>query len=90
MLGASAEETIAFRKGQVDDPKLKGLLDLATAMIEMRGQVSDEEVQTARNAGLSDGEMLEALAIVVLNTFTNYVNALVKTDVNFPAAPPVA
>ena len=90
MLGASVEETIAFRKGQVDDPKVKGLLDLATAMVEKRGQVSDEEVQAARNSGLSDAEMLEALAIVVLNTFTNYVNALVKTDVDFPAAPPVA
>ena len=31
---------------------------------------------------------LETLAIVVLNLFTNYINAVVKTEVDFPAAPP--
>jgi len=89
MVGASIEETIAFRQGDAADPKVKALLDLATAMVEKRGRVSDEEVQAARSAGLSDAEMLEAVAIVVLNTFTNYVNALVKTDIDFPAAPPI-
>ena len=89
MLGVAADQTVAFRRGQADDPKLKALLDLAAAMVDKRGQVSDSEVQTARNAGLSDAEILEALAVVVLNTFTNYINALVKTKVDFPAAPPI-
>jgi len=89
MAGATAEEAIGFRKGQADDPKLKALLDLAVAMVEKRGQLSDAQVQAAREAGLSEADMLEAVAIVVLNTFTNYVNALVKTDVDFPAAPPI-
>ena len=40
-----------------------------------------------RAAGLSDSQILEVLAIVVCNIFTNCVNALVKTDLDFPAAP---
>jgi uncharacterized peroxidase-related enzyme len=89
MMKATVDETIGFRKGEAEDPNLKAILSFATALVEKRGQVSDGEVQTARAAGLSDAEMLETLAIVVLNTFTNYTNALVKTEVDFPAAPPL-
>ena len=87
MMKVSEEETVAFRRGEADDPKLKALLDLATATVEKRGQVSDGEVQAARDAAVSDAEMLEVLAIVALNTFTKYINALVRTKVDFPAAP---
>ena len=87
MAGASADETLAFRRGNADDAKLEAILSLATALVEKRGQVTDAELQAARGAGLSDGEILETLAIVVLNIFTNYINALVKTEVDFPVAP---
>lgn len=89
MLGATVEETLAWRKGEAEDPEIKAILDLAAAMVEKRGQVSDEEIQTARDAGVSDAELLEVVGIVALNTFTNYVNALVQTEVDFPAAPPL-
>lgn len=89
MLGVTVEETIALRQGQADQPKLKAILHLAGSLVERRGQVADSEIKAARDGGVSDAEMIEALAIVVLNTFTNYVNALVKTDVDFPAAPPI-
>ena len=49
--------------------------------------MADGTVQAVRNAGLSDVEILEKLAIVVPNTFTNYVNAPVKIEVGFSAAP---
>lgn len=51
--------------------------------------MSDGEIQTARDRGLSGAEILEVLAIVVLNIFTNYINGVVKTKVDFPAAPPI-
>lgn len=89
MVGLTADETVALRKGESDDPKLKAILSLTTAVVEKRGQVSDSELQAARDAGLSDAEMLEALAIVALNTFTNYINALVQTKLDFPAAPSI-
>ena len=48
-----------------------------------------EFYQAARDAGVSDAELLETVAIVACNTFTNYVNALVHTEVDFPAAPAI-
>ncbi|UCE61278.1 MAG: carboxymuconolactone decarboxylase family protein [Phycisphaerales bacterium] len=89
MTGMTTDETIALRKGESDDPKLKAILNLTAALVEKRGQVSDGEVEAARDAGLSNAEMLETLAIVVKNTFTNYMNALVQTKVDFPAVPAV-
>jgi uncharacterized peroxidase-related enzyme len=89
MAGATAEETIAFRKGQSDDPKIQALLTLAAAMVNNRGKLDDADVQAAKDAGLSDGELLETVAIVACNTYTNYINALVLTEVDFPAAPAI-
>ena len=89
MTGMTIDESIALRRGESDDLKLKAILNLTAALVEKRGQLSDGEVQAARDAGLSDAEMLEALAIVALNTFTNYINALVQTKVDFPAAPSI-
>ena len=88
-LGVSVDETLAFRRGKVDDPKLGGILSLVTALLEKRGRLTDAELAAARKAGLSDGEILETLAIVVLNIFTNYTNEVVKTEVDFPPAPPL-
>ena len=89
MAGASEADTIGFRKGEADDPKIQALLDLAVLFNEKRGAISDQELAAARAAGLSDAEMLEALAIVACNIFTNSLNALAQTELDFPAAPPL-
>ena len=88
-IGATAEETIALRKGKSDDPKIQGLLTLAETMVSNRGQLDDQALQAARATGLSDAELLETVAIVACNTFTNYVNALAQTVVDFPPAPAI-
>ena len=88
-VGADAEEAIGFRTGQSKDPKTQALLTLAEKMVDNRGQLSDADIQAAKDAGLSDAELLDTVAIVAANTFTNYVNALAKTDVDFPAAPDI-
>ncbi|MBN2712000.1 MAG: carboxymuconolactone decarboxylase family protein [Planctomycetes bacterium] len=89
MAGASEAETIAWRKGDSDDPKIKAALDLAALLCDKRGKLSDAELAAARNAGFNDAEILEVLAVVICNIFTNSINALVQTEVDFPAAPAI-
>jgi uncharacterized peroxidase-related enzyme len=89
MAGASEQEILGFRKGQASDQKIQALLHLAEAMVEKRGQVSDEDLQQARQGGATDSDIFETLAVVVCNTFTNYINALAQTDVDFPPAPKI-
>jgi len=87
MAGATTAETLEWRKGEASNPKTKALLDLAASIAEKRGAVEDSELAAARAAGLNDEEILEAVAVVVCTVFTNSINNLAQTEVDFPAAP---
>lgn len=56
----------------------------AAASVVERGAVSAAQLATLREAGVTDGEALEVVTNVVLNIFTNYVNLLADTDIDFP------
>lgn len=72
--GASAEEMAAAQAGQATDPKTAAALRFALQLVEARGQVSQADVQAVRAAGFNDEAIVEILAHVALNLFTNYVN----------------
>lgn len=83
--GASAEEMAAAQNGESADPKTAAALRFALRLVEARGQVSAAEVQAVRSAGFSDEEIVEILAHVALNLFTNYVNVAFAVPVDFPS-----
>lgn len=83
--GASADEMAAAQAGQSADPKTAAALRFALQVVEGRGQVGDAEVQALRAAGYGDEEIVEILAHVALNLFTNYVNVAFAVPVDFPA-----
>ena len=83
--GASAEEMSAAQAGNAADPKTAAALRFALQLVEARGQVSDADVQAVRAAGFNDQEIVEMLAHVALNLFTNYVNVAFAVPVDFPA-----
>lgn len=82
--GASADEMHAAQAGESSDPRTQAALRFALALVDKRGQVSASEVQAVRDAGFSDGEIVEILAHVALNLFTNYVNVAFDVPVDFP------
>ena len=49
-----------------------------------RGVVSDAELSAFKQAGFDDGQALEVIAHVALNTLTNYVNHVAGTEIDFP------
>ncbi|MEI6084120.1 MAG: carboxymuconolactone decarboxylase family protein [Verrucomicrobiota bacterium] len=61
------------------------ILKLALSIVVQRGEVSDAALQNARSAGLTDAEIVETTANVALNIFTNYLNHVAQTVVDFPA-----
>jgi uncharacterized peroxidase-related enzyme len=83
--GASAEEMSAAQGGDAADPKTAAALRFALQLVEARGQVGDADVQAVRAAGYSDQEIVEILAHVALNLYTNYVNVAFAVPVDFPA-----
>ena len=46
----------------VDDPRTQAILNMAKVVVENRGQLSDDDVQSARDAGLSDAELIEVVS----------------------------
>jgi uncharacterized peroxidase-related enzyme len=83
--GASAQEMSEAQDGRSDDPKMAAALRFTLAVVERRGQVEAGEVEALRSAGFDEGEIVELLAHVALNLFTNYVNLVLDVPVDFPA-----
>lgn len=75
----------AARSGESADNKTKAILRLAKTLISKNGQVTDEDVSQAKNAGITDAEIAEVVAHVALNVLTNYFNNTANTVVDFPA-----
>lgn len=82
--GASAAEMSAAQAGESADPATAAALRFAMKLVEQRGQVGDADVAALRGAGFGDGQIVEILAHVALNLFTNYVNVAFAVPVDFP------
>jgi hypothetical protein len=84
LAGLNPEEIAACRHARAADPRREAGLVFAQAIVVNRGEVSDAAVNRVRAAGFSDGEITELVANVVINIFTNYVNHVAQTIVDFP------
>lgn len=83
--GASSDEMAAAQAGEASDPKARAALRFALRLVEARGQVGATDVQALRDAGFGDEAIVEIVAHVALNLFTNYVNVALAVPVDFPA-----
>ena len=82
--GVDSTELQANLEGHSLDRKTQAALRFAMALMETRGQVSDETLQAIKFAGYTDEEVIEILAHVALNTFSNYFNQTAQTNIDFP------
>lgn len=82
--GLSDADIGAARQGQAGDPKTAAAVRFARTLVEARGQVGDAEVRQLRDAGLSDGEILEVVGNTVFNIMTNTINHVAGTKNDFP------
>lgn len=85
--GVSAVDMAAAQQGESNDPRTAAALRFALKLVNDRGQVTDADVQALHAAGFDDGEVVEILAHVALNLFTNYVNVAFAVPLDFPAVP---
>jgi len=82
--GVSEDDLAAARRGEASDAKSDAILRFAKAVVDSRGDVPDEVLADAREAGLTDQELIEVVAVVALKTFTNYYNRLARPELDFP------
>jgi uncharacterized peroxidase-related enzyme len=80
----SDAEIAANRDGGSTDPKADAAVHFAVRLVNARGHVSDSDIKAVRDAGYSDAQLIEIVLHVALNTLTNYVNEVAKTEIDFP------
>lgn len=81
-------EITANRSGTSTDPKADAAVRFAAKVARERGHVSDADVAALKSAGYSDAQLIEIVLHVTLNTWTNYINEVAKTDIDFPVVTP--
>jgi uncharacterized peroxidase-related enzyme len=83
-LKVTPEDVALHLRGRSHNTRLAALLALARAVTEKRGRIGDGDLAVARNAGLSDSDLIEVIGVTVANIFTNYLNHAFDTDIDFP------
>ena len=82
--GASATEMAAAQVGQSDDPRTAAALRFALKVVTDRAQLTDGDVAELHEVGFKDEQVVEILAHVALNLYTNYINVALNVPVDFP------
>ena len=85
-----AAEIAAARHGHSADVKADAAVSFARKVAELRGKVSDADLAQVREAGFSDAQVIEIVTNVALNTLTNLVNNVARTDIDFPVVSALA
>ncbi len=83
--GVSAEDMAEAQAGRSADQRTAAALRFAEALVANRAQIVDGDVDALREAGFDDEEIVELVAHVALNLFTNYINVALAVPVDFPA-----
>jgi uncharacterized peroxidase-related enzyme len=82
--GVSEAEATDNLHGKSGDARMSTLISFCLSMLKNKGFVSDDEMKSLRQAGFTDEQIVEIVAIVCMNIFTNYFNHVAGTDLDFP------
>lgn len=85
--GLTADAIAAARLGQGLNPADAALAGFARVLTITRGNATDADYRTFLAGGFTPAQALDVVALVALNTLTNYTNHLAGTVVDFPAVP---
>jgi len=77
-------EMTANRSGASNDPTADAAVRFAAKVVQARGRVSDDDVSAVKAAGYDDAQVIEIVQHVALNIWTNYVNLVAETEIDFP------
>lgn len=82
--GLSNAEMLLNRKGTAGEAKAAAIVAFARALNDNLGEVTPAEFDAARAAGLTDAEIVEVIAVLALNIFTNIIGKATRVDIDFP------
>jgi len=77
-------EIAANRSGVSNDARADAAVRFAVKVVNTHGHVSEADLAAVKAAGYDDAQVVEIVLHVALNTWTNYINEVGKTDIDFP------
>jgi alkylhydroperoxidase family enzyme len=80
--GIGIDEVAAARRWESADPREAALLRYLRPLAESRGEAPSHLIEEAREAGWSDEQLLEAIAVLALESFTAMVNVAGEVPVD--------
>jgi uncharacterized peroxidase-related enzyme len=83
--GVSKAQAMAWLQGAASVPSDQALARFVRAVLAQRGRLSDADLQSFAQAGFDEGHMVEVMAVISANVFTNFINLAAQTEVDFPA-----
>ena len=85
MAGYSVEQIKALRRGEFpEDPHIDALVKFVKTLVTTRNTLPEETVSRFLAAGFSDRQVVEVISAVSAILFTNMVNRVNDTVVDFP------
>ena len=84
LAGLDDAEMTANRNGASNDPKADAAVRFAAKVVRERGHVSEQDFRAVKAAGYDDAQIIEIVQHVALNTWTNYINVVAETEIDFP------
>jgi ABC-type nitrate/sulfonate/bicarbonate transport system substrate-binding protein len=81
---ANNEEIALSQKGSSLDARAAAMVRFAVAVVPPRGHLSAAALQAVHDAGYSDGEIVEILAVIAENILTNLLNVVAEAEIDFP------
>ena len=82
--GVTPEQMQEAQAGRAADPRTAAALNFALKLVEARGQVAANDIAALRAVDFSDEQVVEIIAHVGLNLFTNYINIALDVPLDFP------
>jgi uncharacterized peroxidase-related enzyme len=84
-VGLSDEEIDEARDFFSNDEKIQASLAFVKKLLETPQEISKTDITPLQKVGYSNGDILEIIANVIRNMFTNYINIVAETQVDWPA-----
>ncbi|GJG95482.1 carboxymuconolactone decarboxylase family protein [Cupriavidus pauculus] len=86
LAGLTVEQTQQLRRGSYpEDAKIEALTHFALELVSTSGTVPAASVEAVRAAGYNDAQIVEAIAAISAILFTNMINRVNDTTLDFPA-----
>jgi uncharacterized peroxidase-related enzyme len=84
LAGLATEDLALAQNAEASNVRTSAALRFAADVVRKRGLLAASEVETLRGAGFTDAEIVEIIAVVAINIFTNYFNHIAGTEIDFP------